>query len=129
MREAWAWLEGAALLIPDNRYAGSHGVRVLSRKARKLAQEPDPLLAFSARRLHKDALHPSIREDVWALYHRGKFETAIIEAMKAVKVAVRKAGGFTNSDYGKDMVARAFNAKSGQLRDENAEASEREALF
>jgi len=45
----------------------------------------------NARRLPKDALHPKIREDVWALYHRAKYDTAVFEAMKAVEVAVRDA--------------------------------------
>src|SRR6476469_1238621 len=31
IREAWAWLEGAALLIPDPRYMGSHTIRLMSR--------------------------------------------------------------------------------------------------
>ena len=65
LREAWAWLEGAALLIPDPQYREPHNVRILSRKALRLAQQSDPLRAFSARRLHKDSLHPSIRVDVW----------------------------------------------------------------
>jgi hypothetical protein len=40
--EAWAWLEGAALLIPARGHVGHHEVRVLSRKARQLAKENNP---------------------------------------------------------------------------------------
>ena len=36
--EAWAWLEGQALLLPDPRYMAGE-MRVLSRKARRLAKE------------------------------------------------------------------------------------------
>jgi len=129
LREAWAWLEGAALLVRDPAWVGPHEIRRLSRRAGKLAEQPDPLRAFSARRIPKDSLHPKIREDVWALYHRGEYELAIIAAMKAVEVRVRAAADFTNADHGKDMIARAFNPKSGTLRDNSAEPAERDALL
>ena len=96
--EAWAWLEGSALLVKDRRYAEPNTARVLSRRARQLAAEPDARRALSVRRIPKDALHPEIREDVWALYHRGKFDTAVLEAMKAVEIAVRAAAGYSDSD-------------------------------
>jgi hypothetical protein len=37
IREAWAWLEGQALLVTDTRYLGAHTIRILSRKGRRLA--------------------------------------------------------------------------------------------
>jgi hypothetical protein len=69
--EAWAWLEGQALLTQHPQFHGGE-MRVLSRKARRLAQEPRTHRAFTGHRLPKDTLHTRIREDVWALYHRGK---------------------------------------------------------
>lgn len=124
LREAWTWLEGQALLVPSRGYAEPHTYRHLSRRARKLAQEPDVLRAARFRRVLKDSLHPAIREDVWALYHRGKYDTAVFEAMKAVEVAVRKAAGYDNKDHGRDMLARAFNEKSGPLCDQSTPTSE-----
>jgi hypothetical protein len=38
IREAWAWLEGQGLLLQDPRYMPGE-MRVLSRKARRLAKE------------------------------------------------------------------------------------------
>ena len=38
IREAWAWLEGQGLLLQDPRYMPGD-MRVLSRKARRLAKE------------------------------------------------------------------------------------------
>ena len=38
-----------------------------------------------AYRLPKETLHPYIQEDVWALYHRGKYDTAVFEARKGVE--------------------------------------------
>jgi uncharacterized protein (TIGR02391 family) len=125
IREAWAWLEGSALLIHDRGYGEPNAGRVLSRRARQLAKEPQR--ALSARRVPKDALRPEIREDVWALYHRAKYDTAVFEAMKAVEVAVREAAGLTAADIGKDLMRKAFDVKSGPLTDTAAEPAERQA--
>jgi Protein of unknown function (Hypoth_ymh) len=91
LREAWAWLEGAGLLMPDPKWQHPSLVRILSRRARQFAREVDPRRAFSARHLPKESLHSKIREDVWQDFHRGKYDTAVFEAMKAVEVAVRDA--------------------------------------
>ena len=128
IREAWAWLEGSALLIKHRGYREPNHVRSLSRRARQLAEEPDARKVFAVRRIPKETLHPVIREDVWSLYHRGKYDTAVFEAMKAVEVAVRAAAGFSDGDYGTDMIARAFNENNGPLRDSNAQQAERIAL-
>jgi uncharacterized protein (TIGR02391 family) len=82
---------------------------------------------LSARRIPKDSLHPSIREDVWSLYHRGKYDTAIFEAMKAVEVAVRDAAELTAADIGKDLMRKAFAIEGGRLTDTSAEPAERQA--
>jgi uncharacterized protein (TIGR02391 family) len=127
IREAWAWLEGSALLIPDPKWQQPGPARILSRRARRLAKEPDPRRALSARHLPKDALHPRIQEDVWSNYHRGKYDTAVFEAMKAVEVAVRDAAGLTANDIGAPLMRKAFDPKNGSLADMGAEISEREA--
>ena len=41
--------------------------------------------------------------------------------MKAVEVAVREAAGFSDADYGTDMIGRAFNEERGPLRDPAAQ--------
>lgn len=84
-------------------------------------------MVFAARRIPKDSLHPSIREDVWSLYHRGKYDTAVFEAMKAVEVAVRTAAGLEPKDIGTDLMRTAFDPEKGSLRDPHAEQSERDA--
>jgi len=124
IREAWAWLEGSALLVQDRRYQDH--VKVLSRRATQLAQEPDIRRTLSARRIPKDALHPTIREDVWSLYHRGKYDTAVLEAMKAVEVAVREAAGLSRQDIGTRLMRKAFDPKEGPLTDMDADTDEGE---
>ena len=75
----------------------------------------------------KDTLHSKIREDVWALYHRGKYDTAVLEAMKAVEVAVRDAAGLTAADIGTKLMRKAFEVENGPLTDKAAEQGERQA--
>jgi uncharacterized protein (TIGR02391 family) len=125
LRTAWGWLEGQAYLIPDPRFFGRE-VLMLSPRAQELAKEPQR--AISGQRLYKGALHPAIRESVWGHYERGLYDTAITEAMKAFEVAVRKAAGYTNADYGAQMIVRAFHEDSGPLRDPAAQPAERKSL-
>src|SRR6185437_11075678 len=125
--EAWAWLEGQGLLVHDPRQAAPRGEWTLSRRAEQLAKEPEPHRAFSARRIPKEALHPTIREDVWSLYHRGKYDTAVFEATKAVEVSVRDAAGLSAKDIGTSLMRKAFDPDSGQLADMSMERSERDA--
>jgi uncharacterized protein (TIGR02391 family) len=127
IREAWAWLEGMGLLIEDTAWQHPTSARILSRRAKQLTKQPDPRRAFSARRLPKDALHPVIREDVWSLYQRGRYDTAVFEAMKAVEVAVRAGAGLTARDIGKDLMRKAFDVNAGALTDLQAEPAERQA--
>jgi uncharacterized protein (TIGR02391 family) len=130
IEEAWAWLEGAALLIERRGFGEPEGItqtRSLSRRGRQLAEEPDPRNLFAARRIPKEALHPRIREAVWTLYHRGKYDTAVFEAMKAVEVAVRDAAGLTAKDIGTALMRKAFEAETGPLTDTSNEKAEREA--
>lgn len=125
--EAWAWLEGQALLIPARNYTQPTTMRVLSRRAKTLARDPAIQHRFATGRLVKETLHPRIREDVWDLFHRAKFDTAVFEAMKAVEVATREAAGLSNNDIGVDLMRKAFHPDSGPLTDMTSQKAEREA--
>ncbi|WP_457588780.1 TIGR02391 family protein [Ensifer canadensis] len=122
VREAWAWLVGSALLVPSPRYRDT--IMVLSRRARSLVA--DPRQALVARSLPKATLHPSFREDVWAFFHRGKYDTAVFEAMKAVEIAVRNASGLSNKDLGVNLMRKAFDKSNGPLTDMTMDEGERE---
>ena len=125
LREAFAWLEGAALLVqPDN---SNHSFRRLSRRAELLAASSNPSAAHTPRILPKDRLHPSIREHVWALFHQGQLDIAVLAAMKAVEVAVRDAAGYPTKEIGVSLMRKAFDPSSGPLTEMLVEAAEREA--
>ena len=129
IREAWAWLEGQGLLLPDTRFMDrGAGPRVLSRRASRLAKEVDPRRALSSRRVPQDSLHPKIREDVWGLYQRGKYDSAVFEAMKAVEVAVRNAAPtLDKSLLGVKLMRAAFKPETGPLTDLTVDAGEQVA--
>ena len=127
VQEAWAWLEGQGLLLPDRRYQGHTMQRVLSRRARRIAQERDTRGLSRSRSLPQRGLHVLIREDVWGLFHRGKYGTAVFEAMKTVEVRVREAAGLGANDLGVDLMRKAFNPQGGPLSDMFTTVGEREA--
>jgi uncharacterized protein (TIGR02391 family) len=114
-------------LIPDPGYHEPSTIRTLSRRGRRLAKEPDPVRTFKARSLAKDSLHPTIREDVWMLFHRRKYDTAVFEVMKAVEVAVRDASGLSSKDLGAPLMRKAFDPEKGPLTDPSLDYPEREA--
>jgi uncharacterized protein (TIGR02391 family) len=126
LREAWAWLEGSALLLPHPNYI-SGSMRALSRKAKRLGRETTYRQKISAGRVSKDSLHQDIREDVWGLYHRGKYDTAVFEAMKAVEIAVREAARLPANLVGVKLMRAAFASEGGPLTDDSVEPGERVA--
>ncbi len=125
--EAWAWLEGQALLLENPDCFSPNVLRILSRRAKLLAEESDERRLLPARRLAKETIHPTIREDVWALFHRGKYDTAVFEAMKAVEIAVREAADLSAADIGTPLMRKAFELDSGPLTDKTMERGERQA--
>jgi uncharacterized protein (TIGR02391 family) len=128
LTEARHWLEAQGLVIPAEGRNGLNGYKRLSRRAQKFESEAEFANYAVARRLPKEALHRRIKDPVWMAFMRGEFDIAALQAMKALEVAVREAAGYTNADYGTDMVARAFNEDKGPLRDPSAHQAERIAL-
>ena len=70
-----------------------------------------------------------IAEKTYSLFIRGEYETAMFQAMKGVEVAVREAAGYDDKAIGVDLMRRAFNPKTGPLRDDSEPEGEREALM
>ena len=86
IREAWAWLEGAALLIEHPSWQSPNAIRMLSRRAQPgTAAEPDARKVFSARRLT-----PRWREQDSEPFSPAKFE-AVSNAIPAYMGAWRVA--------------------------------------
>jgi uncharacterized protein (TIGR02391 family) len=79
------------------------------------------------RMLPREALHPKISDKPWLDFMRGEFDAAAFQAMKAVEVSVRDAGGFGNGLVGVALMRKAFAPDKGPLTDMNAEGGERQA--
>jgi len=52
---------------------------------------------------------------------------AVLQAMKAVEVAVREAAGLPAKDIGTNLIRKAFDPENGPLTDADDEKAEREA--
>jgi hypothetical protein len=78
--------------------------------------------------LPRSLLHLKVKEASLDIFNAGRFEAAVFEAFKLVEIAVREDAGYTERDYGTDMVARAFNADNGPLSDAAKPDAERQAM-
>ena len=127
LTEAYAWLEVQGLVVPEDDTNGRNGWRRLSRRARKFENEADFARYAVARMLPKEALHPKIAQTVWMAFMRGEFDVAVLQAMKAVEVAVREAADLPAKEIGTNLMRTAFDPQSGPLTDMTVEKAERDA--
>ena len=78
--------------------------------------------------LPKALLHPVIVEKALVSFTRGEYDTAVFQAFKQVEIAVRKAGGYSDKDFGMPLARKAFDPKRGPLSDMDIPEGEREGL-
>jgi uncharacterized protein (TIGR02391 family) len=126
--ETFCWLEAQTLIIRDPEESGNNGMRVLSKRARNIKEEKNYKDYIDARFLRKDVLHPNITS-VWGTFVRGKFGSAVFEAMKEVEIAVRKASEQPADLLGVNLMRRAFHVENGPLTDLKLPPAERESLL
>lgn len=124
--EGIRWLINQGLLV-DIGSSTSSTAYVLSRKAKSITS-PQAFADFrAALLLPSDLIHPSIREPVWRAFLRAEYDNAVLQAFKAVEVAVRDTAKLPSDLYGVKLVRAAFHPDTGPLTEASAEASEREA--
>ena len=128
IHEAFAWLEGQALIVWPDAANGQHGWRVAGRRGKRLATEAEWDAYRKANLLPKQLLHSKIADAVLFSFARGKYDTAVFEAFKEVEVSVRDAAALAAGDLGVALMRKAFDPKTGPLRDSQQEAGERQAL-
>jgi uncharacterized protein (TIGR02391 family) len=126
LAEAWSWLIAQGLLVSAPN-AASTPAYLLSRRAGKFADETEFRRFAAARMLQKETLHPRIATDVWIEFMRGKFDIAVLLAMKAVEVVVRESSGLPSNLVGVKLMREAFRPHTGPLADQTAEGGEQEA--
>src|SRR5262249_19064109 len=84
LRNEWKFTLDLLRPSPSPRSLTPHLLRYVASRLENAIDHPKK--ASAARHLPKDALHPAIREDVWSLCHRARYDTAVFEAMKAVRL-------------------------------------------
>ena len=126
LTEAWIWLEREGLLAPHPWEQGDW--RFITRRGKRLQNHVDVESFRRGNLLPRAQLHPTIAEAVWAEFIRGRYDTAVFNALREVEIAVRAAGGFTAAQYGVVLMRLAFDANNGPLRDAEALLGERDAL-
>lgn len=131
LTEAWAWLqrEGIVVLRP---LQGDSEKFAFSRLGESFKTRLD-VKAFRERsKMPKELLHPTVAEKAWPPFVRGDYEAAVFQAFLEVEVAVRTVGGYSNNDYGKDLMRKAFRpskeGKAGRLTDGTEPDEEQKSL-
>lgn len=79
--------------------------------------------------LPEHEFHPAISPKMESFFSQGAYDTAVFEAFKQVEIAVRRAGGYAETDIGAKLMRKAFNVKNGGLIDQNQQEAEKEARF
>jgi len=73
-------------------------------------------------------LHYRLRSVCMDIFNTGHYQAAVFEAFRVLEVAIRERANYDETDYGTDMISRAFNDKNGPLRDQGATEAERQAM-
>jgi uncharacterized protein (TIGR02391 family) len=125
LMEAWVWLDREGLIA---REPGSPGDFVFVTRRGQQMQKPEDLKAYrNAGLLPRHLLHPALVGKVVAPFVRGEYDTAVFQAFKEVEVAVRAKARLLDTDVGTALMRKAFDARTGPLRDTTVVDAEREA--
>lgn len=125
---AWQFLVSEYMLAiyPDTN--ASNGFVFITAKGRQAANQEDMARFIAAKKLPIENLHPSLRDSIYPNFLHGDYDTAVFQAFKEVEIKVREAGHYTATDYGVDLMNRAFNEQSGPLSDANLPEAEKKAM-
>ena len=126
LMEAFVWLEREMFLAPTPGEGGEW--RFITRRGEKALEEEDFTAYVKGSLLSSGTLHPILVRKVKPLFLRGDYDTAIFQAFKIVEVQVRSKGGYSNSDYGTDLMRKAFHSETGILTNKKSEKAEKEAM-
>ena len=128
LMESWQWLEREGFVAPRPGSTSSSGVtRYSVTKRGKTIETLEALEVYrKGNLLPKRQLHPTIAQKVWSPFLKGNYGSAVFEAFKEVEVAVRKAGGYADTDLGVDLMRKAFGNK-GPLTDLKQPPAEQQA--
>lgn len=129
LQDALGWLMVNQIVAPVLDDPASSGWFRFTRLGRRLASNPDVSDSFRrAQQFPKELLHPLIAEKVWLSLARGDLADAVFTAFRTVEERVRRVGRYGLSDYGSDLMRRAFHPETGPLTRRSDPMAEREGL-
>ena len=134
LMEAWQWLEREGFVAPRptrlsrERGTGMVTTYFVTRRGQTIETSEDLETYRKANLLPQRQLHPIIAQKVWATFLRGDYDTAVFQGFKEVEIAVRKVGGYADTDLGTDLMRTAFNVQNGNLTDLNQLQAEKQAI-
>jgi hypothetical protein len=121
---AWKRLEDVGLIEEPDFENGKNGFRLPSGTGYAVAASFDFAAAMTRGTFNRKMFHPLFPDAAWHAFRAGDHDTAVFEAFKAVEVAVRKKGlgmnGIVETDYGVDLMKKAFDPNAGPLSDKKA---------
>lgn len=74
-------------------------------------------------------IHPVIVKKCFSLLKSGEFDSAVMQAFKAIEVITREKIGATSDIFGERLLKKAFNPDDGILTNHKLPKSERSALL
>ena len=134
LMEAWQGLEREGFVTPmptslvGISTTAEYGTQYfISSRGEKIQTSEDLATYRKANLLPKRQLHPIIAQKVWSIFLQGDYDTVVFQAFKQVEVAVRKVGGYAETDYGTDLMRKAFHVNNGNLTDQKQQTAEKQA--
>ncbi len=124
--EAWCWLEKEGMLVPQPNNNDSHW-QYVSKKGFKYRKREDLETYRKGYLLRRDSVDPNLFDNVYNLFIRGDYDTAVFRAYKEVEVRVREKAGLSADMVGVTLMRAAFHPEKGVLTDMDAVPAEREA--
>jgi uncharacterized protein (TIGR02391 family) len=125
--EGWVWLlrEGFIAPRPDDNNGTWHFV---TQRGEKLRTREHVASFARSSTLPKALLHPIVVAKAERAFMRGEYDTAVFQAFRELEVIVRAVGGFSDADFGAELMRKAFHEDRGPLTDLSLPISERQAL-
>src|ERR1700728_4711572 len=101
---------------------------LVTRRGKALANRQGLEAYRHASMFPKSVVHPVIVQKVYPAFLRGEYDTAIFQSFREIEVAVREAGGYSQSDVGVPLMRAAFGVPQGPLTDKAAVPAEQQAM-
>jgi uncharacterized protein (TIGR02391 family) len=121
----WGYLEREGLIAEMPTKAGWY---FITDKGKTIRNREDLNSYRASRMLPKYLLHPIIAKKVESAFQNAEYDTAVFQALREVEVATRNASGFSPTDISAGLMRKAFDPKTGPLRDEAAIDLEKTAI-